>query len=819
MTQPVYFSNIPQILQHSLTLQVTKTLFIQAILTFINPVNLQKRFFLLLLTGISLSFASCMPGRHIPEDRHLLNRNRIVIEDEADADPHQLRNFIRQNPNRRILGFYRFHLRTYLWASKRDETRFRLWLKNNIGEPPVLFDPSMAELTTTQFEMYMNNRGYFNAEASFDVSYRRKKANVTYTVQGNQPYTIRQIYYTIPDEYLAGFIYADTVNSLIVRGQRYDTGTLQNERQRLTRHLREEGFFNFSRDFINFRVDSTLNQKQADIEILVSNPFIRPATRNDTVVTLPHTRFKINNIYVYPEYSRLNPGQHFADTTVIRSRRDNDKAYVFLHNGPMAIRPRTIIDNILLQPGEYYSLSQQEQTHHALAGLRNFRFVNLQFNEVEHPDYPQSDTLKLMNAKLQLTRSAANAFSIEAEGLNTAGNLGIAGNFLYQNRNILGGAEIFNLRLKGALEVSGESSDVQIFGRLPFNTGEIGADVSIDIPKLIAPVQPERLSQVKRPKTTILTGINYRQRPDYTRYIINFSYGYRWNPDPRSQHQFTPLEISSIKIFNDSILQSRIPEDNPLILSRYRDHLIGGMQYNYTHTTQQIDRKVNFIYLRSNLELAGNIMYLLADRLSFPKNEDNNYTIGEIPFAQFVKADADFRYYHIVDENNTIAFRVMGGLGVPYGNSEVMPFIKSYYGGGANSVRAWSIYNLGPGGYQDPDALRFDKYGDIKLEANVEYRFPLYRYWHGALFADAGNVWFLGKNDQFPLGDFSINRFYKEIAVGAGLGVRLDFNFFLVRLDAAFRLRDPALPPGERWMTVMPGFSKWNFNLGIGYPF
>ncbi len=763
-----------------------------------------------------LFFGACSPTRNIPEDQYLLNRNRIEAED-VEVRTHELRNFLQQSPNRRLFGFYRFHLGVYQLADRGREGRFTNWLKNTIGEPPVIYDPGFADHSVRQLELFLQNMGYFNAEVDYDVRTRRQRATVTYRVEGNTPYTIRDIQYEIPDSHLAGFVYADTVNSMIRRGERYDSDILHQERQRLTRHLKNEGFFNFTRDFIFFQVDSTLNTNQVDLEVIINNPRRQFARHRDSLEVVPHKRFKINNVYVFPEYRRLSPDREYADTTLFTA--ENEAFYTFLHNNPLEIRPGTIANNILFEPGEMYNLQRLEQTHHYLAGLRNFRYVNVRFRESDNPGSLANDTLGLMNAKVELTRAPANAFTIEAEGMNTAGNLGIGSNFLYQNRNVFGGAEILNLRLKGALEVSGETADQEVFSRLPFNTVEFGAEVSVDFPKLLPPFSFDRVSRTARPQTTVLSGFNYRQRPDYTRYVLNLSYGVRWSQDSRRQHNITPLEISSIKIFNDSILQANIPDDSPLILSRYRDHLIGGIKYNFTYSTQQIDRETDFVYFRTNLESAGNLMYLASDVFNLSRNEENSYTIRDIPFAQYLRGDADFRYYRVLDKNKALVFRLMGGLGLPYGNTDVMPFIKSYYGGGANSVRAWSIYNLGPGGYEEPDALRFDKYGDIKLEANIEYRFPVYRYWHGALFMDAGNVWFLKENEQFPQGDFSFDRFFREIAVGLGTGVRLDFNFFLVRLDAAFPLHNPALPKEDRWADGIPGIGKWNFNLGIGYPF
>jgi len=767
--------------------------------------------------GLMALLPACAPTRNITGEEYLLSRNRIVVEG-AGPGPHQLRSYIRQQPNRRILGFYRFHLNVYQLAGENPQRGFSRWLKNTIGEPPVILERALLEQSERQLLLYMQNKGYFNANVDHHIHTRGKRARVTYTVTGNTPYTIRCIEYLIGDDHLAGFVYADTVNSLFGRGQRYDADLLQQERQRLGRHLRDQGFFAFSRDQIFFRVDSTLSSRQVDLEVVVGNPAEGPSAEGGQKGPALHRRYKISNIYVIPSYSRLLPEPVFPDTThYLAGNGENGPVYTFLHNGPLRIRPKTLANNILLEQGRYFSLTDLEQTHNYLAGLRNFRFVNVQFSETPGIPAPEDAPIAHLDARVELTRAPSNAFTIEAEGLNSSGMLGVGGNLLFQNRNLFRGAEILNIRFLGALEVSGADQDV--FQRLPFNTVEVGAEVSIDFPKLLFPVPMERLSRTARPKSTLLAGINYRQRPDYTRYILNMSYGFQWSQDSRQRHQLTPLEISSIKILNDSVLQSRIPDANPLILSRYKDHLIGGMKYSYLYSSQHLGRLQDFVYFRGNFETAGNLLYLGAAILNAPGGENQARTLMGIPYAQFVRADADIRYYRVFDKDNSLVFRLMGGAGIPYGNLDVMPFVKSFYGGGANGVRAWSIYNLGPGGYLDAEALRFDKYGDIKLEANIEYRFPVYRYWKGAFFADAGNVWFLQENEQFPRGEFSPQRFYKEIAIGLGAGIRLDFDFFLVRLDAAFPARNPGSPSGQRWIQQWPAFSQWNLNLGIGYPF
>lgn len=767
-----------------------------------------------------LLFSGCNPARNIPSGQYLLNRNRIRITD-AEVKPDELKPYVRQEPNRRILGLYRFHLQVYQTASRGQENGLKRWVKNAIGEPPVVFDPVLMLSSQRQFELYMQGKGYFNADIGTRVDSNNRKANVTYLVKGNTPYRIRHLSYVIPDDYLASFIMTDTVNSLIHTQGQYDADLLESERERITRQLRDQGFYNFSKDFIFFQVDSMVGDHKVDINLHVSQPNALREPRNDSMPVFRHKRYMVDQVFIYPDFSPFLSGTIPFDTTFFApSKLGRGPVYQFLHNIPMSIRPRAVVHNILIEPGRHFRGRDVELTYNYLSSLRNYRFINIQFSENLQPHQGEpSDTLGFLDARIQLARSPANAFTVEAEGLNSSGNLGVAGNIVYTNRNIFRGAERLNIRLKGALEVSGESASQEVINRLPFNTLELGAEVSIDLPKLLAPIPMESLSKNARPRSTVLTGINYRQRPDYTRYIFNVSYGFEWSENIRKRHYLYPIEISSIKVFNDSILQSRIPEGNPLILSRYKDHLTAGIKYSYVFNSQQLGKETDFMYFRGNFESAGNLMQLASNIFAASTNEEGNYTLFNIPFAQYLKGDADWRYYKVFDQRRTLAFRLMAGAGIPYGNSTVMPFVRSFYGGGANSVRAWRIYTLGPGSYRDSLGIRFDRYGDIKLEANVEHRFAIYRFWHAAFFADAGNVWFINENPQFPGGEFSLNDFYREIAIGAGAGLRLDFDFFVIRIDAAFPVRDPSREVGERWIDDWPRLKTWNFNLGIGYPF
>ncbi|MBS4013190.1 MAG: BamA/TamA family outer membrane protein [Bacteroidetes bacterium] len=783
--------------------------------------NSSYRISLLYVTFFYVIFiaSSCSSTRRLKEGEYLLTKNVIVMEDTS-VDASELKRYIRQTPNRRILGFYRFHMRTYLNADRGKENRIKRWMKNAIGEPPVVYDPVLANNTVKQFQLFVQSKGYFNAEVVSQEVTSGKKMKVIYTVKGNTPYTLRNINYEVKDPFLAKFIYADTASSLIKPNINYDADVFQKERERVSRELRNTGFYEFTRDFVTFRVDTALGSKQADLEILINNPLVPITGRRDTIAEKRHRRYFISEVNVIPEYSPLRPSIPFNDTTVVFYGKRKSK-YSFLHDDPLKIRPEVIARNLNIRPGEVYAIRGVEQTYSYISSLRNHRYVNINFQSTENSynNIHPNDTIGLLEARVQLSRSPAIAYAIEAEGLNTSGNLGAGANLLFQHKNAFKGAEIFNLRLKGALEMSGDKDSYRVFESLPFNTLETGAEISFEFPKLLVPVAEDRLTQRARPKSMIMTGINYRQRPDYTRIVFNVNYGFEWSETKEKRHYVTPVEISSIRIFNDSILRLNIPDSNPLILSRFRNHLTAGLRYTYEYNTQILGRNVDFSYLRTNFETSGNMLYLASTLAGSEKDNNGHYRIFNIPYAQFIKGDFDWRRYKVLDENNTLVFRLMAGLGVPYGNADVLPFVKSYYSGGANSVRGWRIYSLGPGSYQGETSGSFDRYGDVKLEGNVEYRFPVYGFVKSALFIDAGNVWFVRANEDFEGGEFLLNKFYKDIAISGGLGVRLDFDFFVIRVDAGLPLRNPAMPEGDRWIRKVTGYKDFNYNLGIGYPF
>ncbi len=773
-----------------------------------------------------LLLSACSISRRVPEGQYLLTKNRIKI-DTRDVSRSDLDRLIRQQPNRRLLGFYRFHLRAYNLGDYGKENRIKKTLKNTIGEPPVILDTVMAITSLNQQLLYLNNKGFFNATGHKDISFRRRnKAVVTYNLKAGQPYIVNDIKYTIEDPNIVPHIFYDTINSLIQRGERYDVNVMQKERERMTKFLKNRGYYRFSREFIRFEVDSALGHHAVNINVLVMSPVAKTTDSIEPLRKVPHRRYIINDIYVYPKFRAHRQDAQKLDTMLVQipDRRQEGafNNYFFVGSEAPHINSPVITQSIFFRQGRFFNLEDVEQTYRSLSGLRNFRFINIHF--FENKDTLQDDLImRALDSRIELTPLPLLYYDIATDVTNSGGNLGLAGNFSFQNRNLFRNAELFSLRLNGALEAQRILSDdgsEDVYEQLPFNTVEAGVSIGLDIPQFLIPVSQERFPKYFRPKTTIRSGLNYQRRPDYTRYIFNTSFGYEWSESSSKKHMLNPLEISSVKITPDSSFIEIVNaiRDRRLQLS-YQDHLSVSLKYSFIYNTQEVGKMRDFTYFRGNIETSGNVLRGINSLLGSNQDEFGSYKIFNIRYAQYIKLDVDYRYYYVLNKHNTFVFRTAGGIGIPYGNLRVMPFDKSFFVGGANGIRAWKLFQLGPGSYSDDSGMRLYRTGDIYLESNVEYRFDIYKLLEGALFVDAGNIWYREKNEQFPGAEFKLDNFYKQIAIGGGFGLRLDFSFFIVRLDAAIPIRDPAKAPNDRWVVNNMKMSRVNFNLGIGYPF
>lgn len=689
-----------------------------------------------------------------------------------------------------------------------------------IGEAPVILDTFQTNSSVSQLKKYCNNQGYFNSvvydSVVYEPKHKKKRADVYYILKPGKPYTIRKIDYKIDDPEMARFVFSDTSNCKLKKGNIFQTDLITAERERIYKKEIENGYYEFAQDYIYFLIDTNLNSYQADLTIGIKKfSFKAKLDNRDTVFYQNHHRFIINKIYAITDYNPYQKNPKY-DTTIYHERGSD---FFFLHSGQLQYRASVISHLIMVTEGSYYNFSTAEETYKRLSEIRAFRNINIVFDSV--PGQPDR-----LNMIIQMTPVMKQSYTAEAEGTNTAGNIGIAGSIIYQNRNLFRGAELIEIKLKGGLTAQktfgAQNNDFDpVQADAFFNTIQFGPEFNMYFPRAFFPWPFNRITfkPSAAPKTILNSSGNYQRRPEFDRTILNFSYGYQWKLGEYNRFNFTPCEFSVVKVTKTSeSFQQALDASNDFFLKNsFRNHITNVGRINYFFNNQSKSKTKNIFYLKASFESAGNLLNPFFEYILKQQRDTNgSFTISSIPFAQFVRFETDFRYYRNLYKSNRFAFRFYGGVGYPYNNMKVLPYEKGFFAGGPNSVRAWRARTLGPGGYGEQNNVQFDRIGDNQLEMNFEYRFLIYKILNGALFVDAGNV-FLRKADPLkPNAEIKINSFYKNLGIGTGFGLRMDFSFFIIRLDASFRVHDPALPEGERWK-ASPRQTVLNF--GIGYPF
>lgn len=798
----------------------------------------------------------------------LLVKNEIKLKDQIKVDKDALFETIKQHPNRKILGIFPF----YVWAynvpnpekfdarnekrraklAKKNEKRrekgkkplefkpFGSWWRETVGEAPVVYDSSKTKRSRKQLETYLIKHGWFDAEVETKTRPGSKNQTVivTYIITGHTPYVINSLAYNIPDTNLLRYtIESRATRNTLRHGSQFNIDKMDAERELLNSYFRNLGYYNFYKELIYFDADSSLNTHAVDLTLGIIPRKVSSADNPDSTYTLPYKKYKINAVKIIDRpYLRKTPILD-RDTTVV-------EGYFIIDQHQLNVKPKVLAQNVLFKPGNFYQLDEVTRTYRRLSSLPIVRATSIDFTPVS-----EAIDNRLLNAEIGLTPSKKQNISFTAKGTNRGGFFGLSGSVGYQNKNIFGSAEVFEFNITGRAEAQQlftGSSASNIYGgvnnNLYLNTVEIGPEISLTFPKFLLPIKMERFAKSANPRTKLTANLSYQRRPDYERTRSFGSISYQWSETEQKDWAINPLEISLIKIQRSPEFDAQLAAINdPFLTNSFQDHFIVDSRVTYTLNTQELGtRKKNFFYYHGELESAGSILRGFYQAFDAQVDSTGSYQVLGIDFAQYLKTVHDFRYYRIHNEKMSTAYRITGGIGVPLKNLDVLPFEKSFFGGGANDIRAWQARTLGPGSYRDPE-VTFDKIGDILLEANVEYRFKLIGFLEGAFFVDAGNIWTLNADEARPGADFEFNRFLSEIAFGAGTGFRFNFDFFLVRLDIALQVKDPALTPGERWIfqpkdqfnTYIDKLNdevsgsnpfehyspRWNFNLGIGYPF
>lgn len=771
------------------------------------------------LVGIlSLSFSSCYPTRNVPSDKYLLLKNSYKIKN-GNVKKHSIPSYYSQKANRKIF-FFRFYLNVYDWGTAfRKGSWFNRQMTENIGEPPVIYDSNLVDLTGKNIKKHMNNLGYYNSSVSAKIKTwdMLNISTVQYIIDAGNPYTIRNISYEIPEADLRRFVQADLGNSLIKSGMNFSVESLEKERDRIVEALNNAGYYYFMRNQITYNADTNLNTNQVDLKLKIF-PLKAKGTTEDSLGYIADKRYIIRDVYVLYNLLRSDLSKSGADTLIvsITERGDQIYKYHFIHNGPMAINPKAIINALFIKATRAYKKRDIVESYKAISALNTFRYINIELEDISNPIDQKGELLCYVSLMIDKKFS----FSSNSELKHTGGDFGLQQNIGLRSRNTFRNAEILSLDLRGAMEMQ-SSTNVASTSKWPFNVYEAGINTAIDFPRFIVPFRIFKANRYRRPKTRVTLGYNYQKRPDYTRYILNGSFGYTSQPRPRYYNNFRLLEVSSVKIYPSEKFHQIIDKyTDPRIKYSYQDHLVLSTSYSFTYNEHRYKGSKPFSFFFGAVDWGGGLWNLFPIALGL----DNHDSIGQlllfdIPSASYFKIEADGRYYVPTGKNLMNVFRTFIGVGIPYGNSKALPFEKSFYIGGANSLRAWTIGTLGPGAYNS-NATTFEMTGDIKIEMNYELRFLISGSLEGAFFADAGNIWQINKSDAQPGGNFQFKSFIPQMAADFGYGLRYDLEFLIIRVDIAHPIYQPYLPIGSRWSAMsLNGNLLAGFNFAIGYPF
>lgn len=702
----------------------------------------------------------------------------------------------------------------------------------NIGEAPSLIDSNKTNRSVNQIVSYLNNKGYFGSTVDDTVIYpqlqknRRQKAIQCYIIHPSQPYTLRSIAWDIKDEGIAIAIVSDTATEYcqIKRNMNYDFDSFEAERDRITKLLKNKGYYKFSKDYIRFSIDSTLGSHQADVQITINKQELK--LNDSSFANVNHQQFTIRNIYIKSlfDLQQLREDKDISnyDTTLYRNLlflRNKDSIYGTNIEKILKFKPYILEQRISFRKDIIFRQLDYETTYRQLTNLRVFRQVVI--DPIEVGDNKLDMYIKLFPFSKQ-------SYTAQFEGTTNSGsNLGIGGSVSYENNNLYGGAEILRLGIKGGTEVQQTINASSNSENLGFNTIQIGADASLNIPREFFPFSllvnkkklPEKMTTQDR-RTVFLSSFNYQSRSDYDRTLANVSYGYTFKYLKNGKISFFPIELNIVKVKPKAGLLELLQNPDPLLQYRFTDHLIQNLRITYILNKQK-NNNGDILFLKIDGESSGLLLREFFELSKINPDANGSYEIAKIPFSHYIRLFADGRFNKAIGAYQRLVGRSALGIGLPLSNYPTLPLEKSFYSGGANGIRAWEARTLGPGSYIIPSDQKYAQFGDIQLEYNLELRFRITKTLNGAAFIDGGNIWVLKKDSSRPNADFSFKKmnFLNDLAFGPGLGLRYDLSFFIVRLDWAFKLRDPSYPIGERWYNPSQRKLSSNLNFGIGYPF
>lgn len=739
-------------------------------------------FYVFLVLAISL-LSACSTSKYVPQGSYLLTSVEIR-SDEKSFDGSQLFPYIRQKANSKWFSLFKIPMGTYTLAGK-DSTKWINRTLKRIGERPVVFDTLTARLTMDDLRQAMINQGYLHASVTLDTIVRGHSLKAVYMLHPRAQYRFGHISYDIQDPAIRQLLVDDDSisrqqhrksASALCEGSPFTIKALEGERDRLTALLQNSGYYKFHKDFISFTADSSFDSRSVGIVL-----HLKKYQANSDARPTDHPRF------------------------VIRSVQYSDGAL-----GKAQLRRNVLENNTAITAGRPFSNTDLQKTYSNFSRLQAVKYTNILFNEV-----PDSN---LLDCHLQLSMNKKSTIAFQPEGTNTAGDLGAAASLIYENRNLLRGSELLSVQLRGAFEA--------ITGLEGYNDEdyiEYGVQAKLQFPEFLAPFLSRSFRRQSNATSELSLAWDMQNRPEFHRRVLSAGWRYRWaDPGHNTRYRFDLLDLNYVYMpwisatFKEDYLDD-VSNRNAILRYNYENLFILRMGVGFSYNNGVNALKMNF-------ESGGGLLRALSPLMGLKKNENGQYTLfNHIPYAQYLKFDFDYTRIQQFDARNMLAFHAAFGMAYPYANSTVLPFEKRYFSGGANSVRGWSVRELGPGSYRGKDG-RIDfinQTGDMKLDLSAEYRTFLFWKFNGAAFIDAGNIWTLRNYADQPGGQFRFDEFYKQIAVSYGLGLRINFGYFILRFDGGMKAINPAwTTQQEHWAIFHPKFSRdFTFHFAVGMPF
>ncbi|WP_455430483.1 translocation and assembly module lipoprotein TamL [Polaribacter aestuariivivens] len=755
-------------------------------------------YFTFLLFLITMLYA-CSIKKYIPEEKRLYTGATINLEADSTVQKvselkTDLKTVLRPKPNTKFLGM---HLGLYYYYKNQKENPgfVNKWLFKQFGQKPVY----QSDVETYEMQEILRNRlenhGFFYSRITSSFTEKEKEASITYSLKVPEPYRME----TYQIDSMVSPIYKDVLeaskSSPFKKNMRFSLSNLKQERQRLDIELKKKGYYNFNANFLLFESDTNqYKNKKFDL-------FLKMKAEVPKEATVP---YKIKQINIYPDYD-------LKDTTKTKANRYKNKNYF---QDSVYFKPKYLDEFITLKEGEFYNPITSKNTARRLSGIGAYKYVNIQYKEI---DTVLTDSLGALEANIFLSPLTKRAIRAELQAVTKSNNFaGPKLSLTYSNRNLFKGGETLNISSNIGYETQIASGD-----NLGLSSLELGLKTELIFPRVIAPFSfKEDFFEYSVPKTKTSLSATYLSRSKlYTLLSGNLFFGYVWNANRYITYEINPVSVNYTRLSNTTETFDEILQKNPFLQRSFDQQFISGLTFSFTYNEMVNANKTHQFFANSTVDVAGNSISLFAKETEAGKPKE---FLG-LQYAQYAKADVDFRYHYNFGRNmeQTIAARLFAGYGYAYGNSDVVPFVKQYFSGGPYSVRAFQIRSLGPGTYNeknDPqtNGTFFDKTGNIRLEANIEYRFPIYSFFKGAVFADAGNVWNSESNPAFNGKDKFTSNFINELGMGAGVGLRIDVQGFVIRFDLAAPFHDPALDEDKRWDFRV---DEPVFNFAIGYSF